>query len=53
LPPEITDIIMCQEMGWAWHELMATPPEVVDDVRAYLQKRALIARERGEMMDKR
>jgi len=38
-------------MGWSWQELMATPAEVVADVRTYLQKQALIAVERQRIQE--
>ena len=40
------DIVVCLETGWSWPELMATPAWVVRDVKVYLQKRALVQRER-------
>lgn len=43
--PVNPDIVVCLEMGWSWQELMETPPNVVEDVKVLLRKRALIARE--------
>jgi hypothetical protein len=53
LPPELTDIIICKEMGWSWQELMDTPADVVDDVRVWLAKRALIAEEQRQLAEAR
>jgi len=46
LPPELSDSVILLETGWSWAELMATPADVVDNVRMLLNKRALIIRER-------
>jgi len=51
LPPELTDIIICEQMGWSWHELMATPADVVDDIKVLLRKRALIAEEQRQLRE--
>jgi hypothetical protein len=40
------DIVLCLNMSWSWWELMATPPWVVEDLRTYWHKRALVDRER-------
>jgi hypothetical protein len=47
------DIVVCLETGWTWAELQATPGWVVADVKTYLHKRALIAKQRRKMAQNR
>lgn len=51
LPAELADVVILLETGWTWQELMATPPEVVDDLRLFLNKRGLIIREKQRLME--
>jgi len=53
LPASLTDVLICEAMGWSWEELMHTPAHVVDDVRVLLQKRAVVSRERANAEEAR
>jgi hypothetical protein len=37
--------------GWTWDELKATPEHVVNDVKTYLRKEDLIAKEKKQLAE--
>jgi len=43
---ELGDAAICRWMGWSWPDLLATPDQVVADVRAWMAKEGALARER-------
>lgn len=47
MPAELADVVVCRFMGWSWQELMETPARVVDDIRMWMEKQALIDQERA------
>jgi hypothetical protein len=46
LPSELADVALMRFMGWSWQELCACPAHLVRDIRTYMRKSALIAKER-------
>ena len=46
LPAELADVALMRFMGWSWRDLCECPAHLVRDIRAYLHKSALIAKER-------
>jgi len=43
------DVVVCLELGWSWAELQATPAWVVRDIKTYMRKAAIVAKERERM----
>ena len=47
LPAELRDPAVCRFMGWSYDELLEAPDQMVDDIRTWMDKAALIMKEKG------
>jgi hypothetical protein len=49
VPGELGDVALCRWMGWSYRELMEAPEQWIEDIRMWMNKRALLQKERAEI----